>query len=185
MATVQVPRQHSTLRPSHYHRHVLVFCFHCGMPQRLDYLVSYLGDTFAEARKACSSLDVALGSFFVPDELLLCPWRDFGRLANPGKIHCFSHSPVFYIWRWWLSVVHFGHLQMALEWPSQRLYLNPIELLWQDLKQAAHAQKPTNLSGLKQLCEWARISPEMWKTSNYRKRWMQLFLLKVGQPVTV
>uniref|UniRef100_A0A0E9V212 Tc1-like transposase DDE domain-containing protein n=1 Tax=Anguilla anguilla TaxID=7936 RepID=A0A0E9V212_ANGAN len=36
----------------------------------------------------------------------------------------------------------------VFEWPSQSPDVNRIEMLWQDLKQAVHAQNPTNLSVL-------------------------------------
>ncbi len=37
--------------------------------------------------------------------------------------------------------------------------LNPIEMLWHDLKQSFHARKPSNVAELKQFCkeEWATI----------------------------
>ena len=46
-----------------------------------------------------------------------------------------------------------------LEWPSQSPDLNPIEMLWHDLKQAVHARKPSNMVELKQFYkdEWAKI----------------------------
>ncbi len=49
----------------------------------------------------------------------------------------------------------------VLEWPSQNLDLNPIEMLWHDLKQSIHAQKPSNEAELKQFCKevWANIPP--------------------------
>ncbi len=37
----------------------------------------------------------------------------------------------------------------VLEWPSQSLDLNLIEMLWHDLKQSFHARKPSNVAGLK------------------------------------
>lgn len=44
----------------------------------------------------------------------------------------------------------------VLEWPSQNLDLNVIELLWLDIKQAVHAGKPSSVTELKQFCklEW-------------------------------
>ena len=50
----------------------------------------------------------------------------------------------------------------VLEWPSQSLDLNPIEMLWHDLKQAVHAQKPSNVAELKQFYkeEWAKCPPQ-------------------------
>ncbi|KAF7654182.1 hypothetical protein LDENG_00073080 [Lucifuga dentata] len=39
--------------------------------------------------------------------------------------------------------------------------LNPIEMLWKDLKRAIHAKKPTNIPEFKLFCkeEWAKIPP--------------------------
>ncbi len=37
----------------------------------------------------------------------------------------------------------------VFEWPSQSLDLNPIEMLWHDLKQSIHARKPSNVAELK------------------------------------
>ncbi len=49
----------------------------------------------------------------------------------------------------------------VLEWPSQSTDLNLIEMLWHDLKQSIHDQKPSNVAELKQLCkEWAKIPPQ-------------------------
>ncbi|MBN3289611.1 TCB1 transposase, partial [Polypterus senegalus] len=47
----------------------------------------------------------------------------------------------------------------TLEWPSQSPDLNPIEMLWHDLKKAVHARKPSNKAELQQFCkdEWAKI----------------------------
>ena len=49
----------------------------------------------------------------------------------------------------------------VLEWPSQRLDLNPIANLWAELKRPVRARRPTNLTQLHQLCqeEWAKIHP--------------------------
>ena len=49
----------------------------------------------------------------------------------------------------------------VLEWPSQCPDLNPIEMLWKDLKQAVHVRKPNNLPELKlfRTEEWAKIPP--------------------------
>ncbi|KAK3541623.1 hypothetical protein QTP86_033060 [Hemibagrus guttatus] len=48
-----------------------------------------------------------------------------------------------------------------LEWPSQSPDLNPIEMLWHDLKKMVHARKPSNVAELQQFCkdEWAKIPP--------------------------
>ncbi|KAK3570216.1 hypothetical protein QTP86_016527, partial [Hemibagrus guttatus] len=50
----------------------------------------------------------------------------------------------------------------TLEWPSQSPDLNPIEMLWHDLKKVVHAPKPSNVSELQQFCkdEWAKIPPQ-------------------------
>lgn len=41
-----------------------------------------------------------------------------------------------------------------LEWPSQKhTDLNPTEMLWQDLKHAVHARRPTTVTELKQFCK--------------------------------
>ena len=50
----------------------------------------------------------------------------------------------------------------VLQWPSQSPDLNPIEMLWTDLKTAVVAQKPRNISDLKDLCkkEWSNITRE-------------------------
>lgn len=48
----------------------------------------------------------------------------------------------------------------VLEWPSQSPDLNPIEILWLDLKRAVHAWYPHNLTELEQFCkeEWSKIA---------------------------
>ncbi|KAK3561430.1 hypothetical protein QTP86_002543 [Hemibagrus guttatus] len=50
----------------------------------------------------------------------------------------------------------------TLEWPSQSPDLNPIEILWHDLKKVVHARKPSNVAELQQFCkdEWAKIPPK-------------------------
>ena len=62
----------------------------------------------------------------------------------------------------------------VLEWPSQSPDLNPIEMLWRDLKKAVHAQKPSNVAELKQFCkeEWAKIPPQRCERliASYHKR---------------
>ncbi|KAI3352017.1 hypothetical protein L3Q82_020838, partial [Scortum barcoo] len=62
----------------------------------------------------------------------------------------------------------------VLEWPSQSPDLNPIEMLWSDLKRAVHARRPSNMADLKRFCkeEWAKIPPQRCERliTNYRKR---------------
>ncbi|KAI3357230.1 hypothetical protein L3Q82_015687 [Scortum barcoo] len=41
----------------------------------------------------------------------------------------------------------------VLEWPSQSPDLNPIEMLWSDLKRAVHARRPSNMADLKRFCK--------------------------------
>uniref|UniRef100_A0A8C1HQW0 Transposase n=1 Tax=Cyprinus carpio carpio TaxID=630221 RepID=A0A8C1HQW0_CYPCA len=50
----------------------------------------------------------------------------------------------------------------TLKWPSQRSDLNPIEMLWHDLKKAVPARKPSNVAELQQFCidEWTKIPPQ-------------------------
>ncbi|KAK3556965.1 hypothetical protein QTP70_022309 [Hemibagrus guttatus] len=49
----------------------------------------------------------------------------------------------------------------TLEWPSQSPDLNPIEMLWHDLKKMVHARKLSNVAELQQFCkdEWVKIPP--------------------------
>ncbi|KAK3536221.1 hypothetical protein QTP86_000202 [Hemibagrus guttatus] len=50
----------------------------------------------------------------------------------------------------------------TLEWPSQSPDLNPIEMLWHDLRNVVHARKPSNVAELQQFCkdELAKIPPQ-------------------------
>ncbi len=61
----------------------------------------------------------------------------------------------------------------VLEWPSQSLGLNPIEMLWHDIKQSIHAQNPPIVAGLKQFCkeEWDKFHPQQCERliGSYRK----------------
>ncbi|KAG2466638.1 TCB1 transposase, partial [Polypterus senegalus] len=72
----------------------------------------------------------------------------------------------------------------TLEWPSQSPDLNPIEMLWHDLKKALHARKPSNKAELQQFCkdEWAKIPPERRKRliASYRKRLIAVIAAKGG-----
>ncbi len=70
----------------------------------------------------------------------------------------------------WLKKKHIK----VLEWPSQSPDLNPIELLWRELKVWVAKHQPRNLNDLERICkeEWDKIPPEMWANlaANYKKR---------------
>ncbi len=72
----------------------------------------------------------------------------------------------------------------TLEWPSQSPDLNPIEMLWHDLKKAVHARKPSNVAELQQFCqdEWAKIPPQRCNRliASYRKRLIAVVAAKGG-----
>ena len=72
----------------------------------------------------------------------------------------------------------------VLEWPSQSPDLNPIEMLWHDLKKAIHSRHPKNLAELQQFCkeEWSKISPDRCArlVCNYRKRLVEVIAAKGG-----
>jgi len=72
----------------------------------------------------------------------------------------------------------------VLKWPSQSPDLNPIEMLWQDLKRAVHARGPSNLTQLKQFCkeEWSKIPQSRCKRliDGYKKRLHQVIAAKGG-----
>ncbi|KAF7641491.1 hypothetical protein LDENG_00280010 [Lucifuga dentata] len=57
-------------------------------------------------------------------------------------------------------------------------------MLWQNLKWAAHAQKPSNVAELKQFCreEWNNIPPQQCTRliSNYRKLLVTVVAAKCG-----
>lgn len=71
-----------------------------------------------------------------------------------------------------------------LEWPSQSPDLNPIEMLWFDLKQQVHARNPRNIQELKLFCmeEWAKISVQRCQhlVQGYRKRLQAVIAAKGG-----
>ncbi|KAF7650076.1 hypothetical protein LDENG_00131870 [Lucifuga dentata] len=62
--------------------------------------------------------------------------------------------------------------------------LNPIEMLWHNLKQAVHARKPSNVAELKQFCkeEWAKITPQRCERliASYRKCLIAVVAAKGG-----
>ncbi|KAK3552485.1 hypothetical protein QTP86_012155 [Hemibagrus guttatus] len=72
----------------------------------------------------------------------------------------------------------------TLEWPSQSPDLNPIEMLWHDLKKVVHARKPSNVAELQQFCkdEWAKIPPQCCNRliASYRKCLIAVVAAKGG-----
>lgn len=72
----------------------------------------------------------------------------------------------------------------VLDWPSQSPDLNPIEMLWRDLKRAVHARRPSNLSQLTAFCkeEWAKIPQSRCERliSHYRNRLVEVISAKGG-----
>uniref|UniRef100_A0A8C5Q5S0 Transposase n=1 Tax=Leptobrachium leishanense TaxID=445787 RepID=A0A8C5Q5S0_9ANUR len=71
-----------------------------------------------------------------------------------------------------------------LEWPSQSPDLNPIEMLWHDLRRAIHTRHPKNIATLKQFCEeeWSKITPDRCAglICNYRKSLVEVIAAKGG-----
>lgn len=76
------------------------------------------------------------------------------------------------------------HRIRLLEWPSQSPDLNPIEMLWHDLKRAIHTRHPKNIATLKKFCEeeWSKITPDRCAglICNYRKRLVEVIAAKGG-----
>ncbi|KAI3357464.1 hypothetical protein L3Q82_015503 [Scortum barcoo] len=72
----------------------------------------------------------------------------------------------------------------VLEWPSQSPDLNPIEMLWGDLKRAVHARNPSNISQLKEFCieEWSKLSSDRCQrlVDGYKKRLTEVISAKGG-----
>ncbi|KAK3534597.1 hypothetical protein QTP86_016749 [Hemibagrus guttatus] len=72
----------------------------------------------------------------------------------------------------------------TLEWPSQSPDLNPIEMLWHDLKKVVHARKPSNVAELQHFCkdEWAKIPPQRCNrlSASYGKRLIAVVAAKGG-----
>ncbi len=72
----------------------------------------------------------------------------------------------------------------VLKWPSQSPDLNPIEMLWHDLKQSIHARKPSSVAELQQFCkeESAKIPPQRCERliASYRKRLIAVVAAKGG-----
>ncbi|KAK3529891.1 hypothetical protein QTP86_007214 [Hemibagrus guttatus] len=72
----------------------------------------------------------------------------------------------------------------TLEGPSQSPDLNPIEMLWHDLKKVVHARKPSNVAELQQFCkdEWAKIPPQRCNRliASYGKRLIAVVAAKSG-----
>ena len=53
----------------------------------------------------------------------------------------------------------FKELNKIMFWNGLSPDLNPIEMRWKDLKQAAHAKRPTNVPELRLFCKegWAKV----------------------------
>ncbi len=72
----------------------------------------------------------------------------------------------------------------VLEWPNQSPDLNPIEMLWHDLKTVHSCSKPSNVTELKQFCkeEWAKIPPQRCERliARYHKRLIAVVAAKGG-----
>ena len=62
--------------------------------------------------------------------------------------------------------------------------LNPIEMLWDDLKRAVHTRHPKNIAELKQFCkeEWSKIPNDRCAglLRKYRKRLVEVIAAKGG-----
>ena len=62
--------------------------------------------------------------------------------------------------------------------------LNPIEVLWHDIKRAVYTRHPKNIAELKQFCEeeWSKIPPDHCAglIRNYRKRLVEIIAAKGG-----
>ncbi len=72
----------------------------------------------------------------------------------------------------------------VLEWPNQSPDLNPIEMLWHDLKHSIHARKPSSVAELKQSCkeESDKNPPQRCKRliASYRKCLITVVAAKGG-----
>ena len=73
-----------------------------------------------------------------------------------------------------------------LEWPIQSPDLNPIEMLWHDLKRTVHTRHSKNIAELKPFCkeEWSKNPPDHCAgvIRNYRKRLVEVIAArKVNQ----
>ena len=74
-----------------------------------------------------------------------------------------------------------------LEWPNQSPDLNPIEMLWHDLKRAVHTRHPKKIAELKQFCkeEWSKNPPDRCAglIRKYRKRLVEVTAAKGGSTI--
>ncbi|PWA27613.1 hypothetical protein CCH79_00000228 [Gambusia affinis] len=70
----------------------------------------------------------------------------------------------------------------TLDWPSQSPDLNPIEMLWQDLKRAVHPKCPSNLTQLFCKEKWTKIPKSRSETlvCGYRRRLVEVKAAKEG-----
>ena len=71
-----------------------------------------------------------------------------------------------------------------MAWPNQSSDLNPIEMLWGDLKKAVHLHHPKNLAELKVFSqeEWAKIPAQRCQNliESYKNRLLSVIEAKGG-----
>lgn len=69
-----------------------------------------------------------------------------------------------------------------LEWPTQSLGLNLIEVLWHDRKQAVHAALSKTLQ-----CDWIKTELKQFKVKHLLPfiidAWLQFFFPRAAQPI--
>jgi len=75
------------------------------------------------------------------------------------------------------------HLWTAQEKTSQSPDLNPAEMLWHDLKQSIHAQKPSNVTELNTSAKKSGPKSCERLIGVITNAWLQLLLQRVPQPV--